>query len=121
MVLHQAAQAGVRTSWGRTFEVYTTNNILATQALLEACKDRPIERFICASTSSAYGDNAPYPTPETTLPRPVSPYGVSKLAAEHLCMLYLRNFGVPSVVLRYFTVFGPLPRPDMAFCIFSIT
>jgi UDP-glucose 4-epimerase len=119
VVFHQAAQAGVRTSWGKTFEVYLQNNILATQRLLEACKGRPIRRFIYASSSSVYGDNVPRPTPETALTQPVSPYGVTKLAAEHLAMLYHRNFGVPSVALRYFTVYGPRPRPDMAFCIFS--
>ena len=118
VVFHQAAQAGVRTSWGKTFEVYLQNNILATQRLLEACRDRPIRRFIYASSSSVYGDNVPRPTPETALTRPVSPYGVTKLAAEHLAMLYHRNFGVPSVALRYFTVYGQRPRPDMAFCIF---
>jgi UDP-glucose 4-epimerase len=119
VVYHQAAQAGVRTSWGRTFEIYLDNNVLATQRLLEACKERPIRRFVYASSSSVYGDGVPRPTPETALTRPVSPYGVTKLAAEHLAMLYHRNFGVPSVALRYFTVYGPRPRPDMAFCIFS--
>lgn len=119
VIFHEAAQAGVRTSWGQTFEVYTRNNILATQRLLEACRDRPLHRFIYASSSSVYGDNAPRPTPETTLTQPVSPYGVSKLAGEHLSLLYHRNFGVPSVALRYFTVYGPRPRPDMAFCIFT--
>ena len=119
VIYHQAAQAGVRTSWGRTFEIYTRNNIQATQRLLEACRDRPIRRFIYASSSSVYGDEVPRPTPETALTKPVSPYGVTKLAGEHLSMLYHRNFGVPSVSLRYFTVYGPRPRPDMAFCIFS--
>ena len=119
VVFHEAAQAGVRTSWGETFRIYTDNNILATQRLLEACKGRPLHRFIYASSSSVYGDDAPRPTPETAPNRPVSPYGVSKLAGEHLALLYRRNFGVPSVALRYFTVFGPRPRPDMAFCIFS--
>jgi len=118
-VFHQAAQAGVRASWGDDFRIYTDNNILATQRLLEACKGRPLHRFIYASSSSVYGDDAPRPTPETAPNRPVSPYGVSKLAGEHLALLYRRNFGVPSVALRYFTVFGPRPRPDMAFCIFS--
>jgi len=119
VVFHEAAQAGVRTSWGETFRIYTDNNILATQRLLEACKGRPLHRFIYASSSSVYGDDAPRPTPETAPNRPVSPYGVTKLAGEHLALLYRRNFGVPSVALRYFTVFGPRPRPDMAFCIFT--
>ena len=119
VVFHQAAQAGVRASWGASFEVYTRNNILATQRLLEACKARPIRRFVYASSSSVYGDNAPLPTPETAATQPYSPYGVTKLAAEHLAMLYCANFGVPAVALRYFTVFGPRPRPDMAFCRFA--
>lgn len=119
VVFHEAAQAGVRTSWGETFRVYTENNIGATQRLLEACRGRPLHRFVYASSSSVYGDAVPRPTPETALNRPVSPYGVTKLAAEHLCMLYHSNFGLPSVALRYFTVYGPRPRPDMAFCIFS--
>jgi UDP-glucose 4-epimerase len=119
VVYHQAAQAGVRTSWGQTFEVYIQNNILATQRLLEMCKGLPLRRLVYASSSSVYGDGAPRPTPETALTRPVSPYGVTKLAGEHLTMLYHRNFGLPSVALRYFTVYGPRPRPDMAFCIFS--
>jgi nucleoside-diphosphate-sugar epimerase len=119
VVFHQAAQAGVRASWGQTFEVYARNNILATQRLLEACKGRPIRRFVYASSSSVYGDNAPLPTPETAPKQPYSPYGVTKLAGEHLAMLYWANFGVPAVALRYFTVFGPRPRPDMAFCTFA--
>jgi len=119
VVFHQAAQAGVRASWGQSFEVYTRNNILATQRLLEACRKRPIERFVYASSSSVYGDKAPLPTPETTPTQPYSPYGVTKLAGEHLTMLYQANHGVPAVALRYFTVFGPRPRPDMAFCRFT--
>ncbi|MGQ9731096.1 MAG: NAD-dependent epimerase/dehydratase family protein [Candidatus Zipacnadales bacterium] len=119
VVFHQAAQAGVRTSWGQTFEVYTRNNILATQRLLEACRDRPLHRFVYASSSSVYGDKAPLPTPETAPTQPFSPYGVTKLAGEHLALLYHANFGVPAVALRYFTVFGPRPRPDMAFCRFA--
>jgi UDP-glucose 4-epimerase len=119
VVFHQAAQAGVRASWGRSFEVYTRNNILATQRLLEGCKGLPIRRFVYASSSSVYGNRAPLPTPETAATQPFSPYGVTKLAAEHLAMLYHANFGVPAVALRYFTVFGPRPRPDMAFCRFT--
>jgi UDP-glucose 4-epimerase len=114
-IFHQAAQAGVRASWGRDFAVYSENNIRATQVLLEACKGKRIGRLVYASSSSIYGDAESLPTREDALPQPVSPYGVSKLAAEHLCRLYWRNFGVPSTSLRYFTVYGPRHRPDMAF------
>lgn len=115
IVFHQAAQAGVRASWGENFKVYSDNNILATQMLLEACTSNPVKKFIYASSSSVYGDTLDLPMKESSLPRPVSPYGVSKLAAEHLCWLYFKNFGVPTVALRYFTVFGARQRPDMAF------
>jgi nucleoside-diphosphate-sugar epimerase len=114
-VFHLAAQAGVRKSWGRDFAVYTENNIEATQVLLEACVGRPIERLVYASSSSVYGDNVAIPMTEEALPQPVSPYGVSKLAAEQLCYLYHVNYGVPAVSLRYFTVYGPRQRPDMGF------
>jgi UDP-glucose 4-epimerase len=115
-VFHLAAQAGVRKSWGRDFAIYTENNIEATQVLLEAACGRPaIERIVYASSSSVYGDHVPMPMKEDVRPQPVSPYGVSKLAAEHLCYLYYANFGVPAVALRYFTVYGPRQRPDMAF------
>ena len=114
-VFHLAAQAGVRKSWGVDFNVYTVNNIDATQVLLEACIQRPIERLVYASSSSVYGDNVALPMQEDALPQPVSPYGVSKLAAEQLCYLYHVNYGVPAVSLRYFTVYGPRQRPDMGF------
>lgn len=114
-VFHQAAQAGVRASWGKDFEIYTENNIKATQQLLDACKDKPIKRLIYASSSSVYGDVKEFPMRETMFLQPVSPYGVSKLAAEHLCVLYWKNFKVPTISLRYFTVYGPRQRPDMAF------
>lgn len=114
-VFHLAAQAGVRKSWGRDFNVYTVNNIEATQALLEACVGTRIERLVYASSSSVYGDDTPLPMRETAVPGPLSPYGVTKLAAEHLCNLYHANHGVPCVSLRYFTVYGPRQRPDMAF------
>jgi UDP-glucose 4-epimerase len=114
-VFHVAAQAGVRRSWGRSFDAYTVNNIEATQVLLEACRDQPIERFVYSSSSSVYGDRVPMPMREDALPQPVSPYGVTKLAAEQLCHLYFANFGVPAVSLRYFTVYGPRQRPDMGF------
>jgi len=114
-IFHQAAQAGVRYSWGSSFEVYTRNNILATQKLLEACKEKEIKKFIYASSSSVYGNCPELPMREDSLPDPVSPYGVSKLAAEHLCSLYNANYSIPTVSLRYFTVYGPRQRPDMAF------
>jgi UDP-glucose 4-epimerase len=114
-VFHLAAQAGVRSSWGRTFDVYARNNVLATQRLLEAAKGTALKKFVYASSSSVYGDAECFPTPESMTPHPVSPYGVTKLAGEHLCSLYWRNYGVPTVCLRYFTVYGPRQRPDMAF------
>ncbi|HEX7088253.1 MAG TPA: NAD-dependent epimerase/dehydratase family protein [Vicinamibacterales bacterium] len=114
-VFHLAAQAGVRRSWGREFAVYTSHNIDATQRLLEACVGRPIRKLVYASSSSVYGDEVSIPMREDQLPRPVSPYGVTKLAAEHLCHLYAVNHGVPATSLRYFTVYGPRQRPDMAF------
>jgi UDP-glucose 4-epimerase len=114
-VFHMAAQAGVRGSWGSHFHLYLWRNVLATQRLLEACKGKELSRFIYASSSSVYGDEAPHPTREDALPRPTSPYGVTKLAAENLCRLYFRNHGVPTVSLRFFTVYGPRQRPDMAF------
>ena len=114
-VYHLAAQAGVRRSWGRDFRVYTENNVDATQQLLEACVGRPLHRLVYASTSSLYGDNVAIPMREDALPQPVSPYGVTKLAGEQLCYLYHVNHGVPATSVRYFTVYGPRQRPDMAF------
>jgi len=114
-IFHLAAQAGVRKSWGADFRVYTSNNIDATQRLLEAVKGRQLTRFVYASTSSVYGDDAPMPMHEDLPLHPVSPYGVTKLAAEHLCYLYQVNYGIPTVALRYFTVYGPRQRPDMGF------
>ena len=114
-IFHLAAQAGVRASWGRSFEIYTRNNILATQQLLEAARQVTPAKFVYASSSSVYGDAEAYPTHEEMTPHPISPYGVSKLAGEHLCMLYWRNYRVPTAALRYFTVYGPRQRPDMGF------
>jgi len=114
-VFHLAAQAGVRKSWGADFRVYTDNNVDATQRLLEACVGRPLHRFVYASSSSVYGDNVSIPMREDALPLPVSPYGVTKLAAEQLCYLYFVNHKVPATSVRYFTVYGPRQRPDMAF------
>lgn len=116
VIYHQAAQAGVRASWGREFRAYSDRNINATQVLLEAAKEAPhLSKFVFASSSSVYGDAETLPTRETTCPQPVSPYGITKLAAERLCLLYAKNFRVPAVALRYFTVYGPRQRPDMAF------
>ncbi len=114
-VFHLAAQAGVRKSWGREFRIYTSLNVDATQTLLEACVGRPIERVVYASSSSVYGDDAVLPMIEEQPLHPVSPYGVTKLAAEQLCYLYFVNHQVPTVSLRYFTVYGPRQRPDMGF------
>jgi nucleoside-diphosphate-sugar epimerase len=115
IVFHEAAQAGVRASWGSSFRIYTENNVRATQCMLEASKKTKLKRFIYASSSSIYGDAESYPTHEGMTPMPISPYGVTKLAGEHLCYLYHKNYGVPAVSLRYFTVYGPRQRPDMAF------
>src|SRR5262249_52688264 len=112
-VFHLAAQAGVRKSWGDDFNHYMVNNILATQIVLEACTKHRLQRIVYASSSSVYGDNIPLPMREDALPQPVSPYGVTKLAAEHLCHLYHASHGLPTVSLRYFTVYGPRQRPDM--------
>lgn len=116
VIYHQAAQAGVRSSWGAGFRTYTEQNINATQILLEAAKTaKRLQRFIYASSSSIYGNAEALPTSETTCPQPVSPYGITKLAAEQLCGLYYQNFGVPTCSLRYFTVYGARQRPDMGF------
>jgi nucleoside-diphosphate-sugar epimerase len=117
-VFHLAGQPGVRSSWGGEFSRYTDNNIMATQLLLEAAKDHRLEKFVYASTSSVYGDTEDLPMREDGGTRPISPYGASKLAAEHLCHLYWRAFAVPTVALRFFTVYGPRQRPDMFFHIF---
>ncbi len=122
VVYHQAAQAGVRASWGSGFQLYTDRNINVTQVLLEAAKQSPrLQRFVFASSSSVYGNAETLPTSETICPQPVSPYGITKLAAEHLCRVYHQSFGVPTTVLRYFTVYGPRQRTDMAFHLFFKT
>jgi len=115
VVYHLAGQPGVRPSWGEQFDRYVRDNILATQRLLESLKETPIDRLVFAGSSSVYGDAEMFPTKESALPRPVSPYGVTKLAAEHLALLYAKNFGLPVVSVRLFTVYGPRQRPDMAF------
>ncbi len=114
-VFHLAGQPGVRASWGPEFQTYARQNVLVTQRLLEACRGLSIAKLVYASSSSVYGDAESFPTPETVCPRPVSPYGVTKLAGEHLCEVYRRNFGVATASLRLFTVYGPGQRPDMAF------
>ena len=115
-VFHQAGQPGVRSSWGESFAVYARDNILATQRLLEGSRLLPaLRRFVYASSSSVYGNAPDLPFSEAAVPHPISPYGVTKLAGEHLCGLYAANFAIPTVALRYFTVYGPRQRPDMAF------
>ena len=114
-MFHLAGQPGVRASWGPDFVQYVRHNIAATQRLLEAGMLHPLRKFVFASSSSVYGDAEAYPTPESLRPQPVSPYGVTKLAAEHLCEVYRTSFGVPVASLRLFTVYGPRQRPDMAF------
>jgi len=112
-VFHQSAQPGVRASWGKDFKIYIRDNVLATQRLLEFYKDHKIDKFVYASSSSIYG-NAELPQKEDVVPKPISPYGVTKLAGENLCYLYHVNYGLPTISLRYFTVYGPRQRPDMA-------
>jgi len=118
VVYHLAGQPGVRASFGAGFPKYMRHNIEATQRLLHAAIDQPIEALVYASSSSVYGDDNIYPTPEDAARYPRSPYGMTKLAVEELAGVYLRNHGVPVVGLRYFTVFGPGQRPDMAFARF---
>jgi nucleoside-diphosphate-sugar epimerase len=113
-VFHQAGQPGVRASWSDGFDSYLRQNVLVTQRLLEAASEADLQRLVYASSSSVYGNAPAYPTTEDDLPRPQSPYGVTKLAAEHLCGVYARTRGLPVVSLRYFTVYGPRQRPDMA-------
>jgi nucleoside-diphosphate-sugar epimerase len=115
VVFHEAAQPGVRLSWADGFRLYDAHNITATHRLLEACRAASTSRIIFASSSSVYGNAASYPCDETDSPDPFSPYGVTKLAGEHLFRAYASNFGVTGTILRYFTVYGPRQRPDMAF------
>jgi UDP-glucuronate 4-epimerase len=118
VVYHLAAEPGVRASWGTRFESYLRNNVQATQHLLEAARGTSLTRFVYASSSSVYGEAEQMPTTEDLVPRPFSPYGMTKLSAEHLTQLYWHNYQVPTVALRYFSVYGPRQRPDMAFRIF---
>ena len=115
IVFHFSAQAGVRSSWGQSFDDYLQHNIAATQKLLEAAKKSSLKKIIYASSSSVYGACQELPMRETSPCWPYSPYGVTKLAAEHLCLLYFKNYGLPCLSLRFFTVYGPRQRPDMAF------
>jgi len=114
-IYHLAGQAGVRSSWGRDFALYSDHNVLATQRVLEAAAGAGRPRVVYASSSSVYGDAKALPLREDTPCQPVSPYGVTKLAGEHLAVLYHRNFDLPTTSLRFFTVYGPRQRPDMAF------
>ena len=114
VIFHQAAQAGVRASWGDSFRIYTDTNVLGTQRILEAARRTRPRKVVFASSSSVYGEGRDRPTRESDPKRPLSPYGVTKLACEHLCHLYGHNYGVPTVSLRYFTVYGPIGRPDMS-------
>ena len=113
-VFHLAAQPGVRGSLGDTFADYVRDNIVVTQRVFESVAARGL-RVVMASTSSVYGNAETYPTREDATPRPVSPYGVTKLACEALARTYAECFGLEAVLLRYFTVYGPRQRPDMAF------
>ena len=115
-IFHLAAQPGVRHSWGQSFDVYVNNNVLATQKILEsAVKNPQLKKFIYASSSSIYGNVAAEDITEDQLPQPISPYGVTKLAGENLVYAYFKNYSLPAFSARFFTVYGPRQRPDMAF------
>lgn len=114
VIYHLAGIPGVRSSWGRDFDPYVRNNIVVTQRLLEAAKNKRISKFIYASTSSIYGEKDGK-VAENSLPTPLSPYGITKLTGEHLCHVYQKSFNLPIIILRFFTVYGPRQRPDMAF------
>ena len=115
-IFHLSAQPGVRASWGKEFTVYVKNNISVTQKILESLKNNTtLKKFIFASSSSVYGNQSTIMNEDTSLTKPVSPYGVTKLAAENLVNLYYKNYEIPTISLRYFTVYGPRQRPDMAF------
>ena len=118
IIYHLAGMPGVRSSWGKDFDPYVMNNIMVTQRLLEAVKDKPLKKFIYASTSSVYGEKAGKVTENAYL-TPLSPYGITKLTGEHLCYVYLKSYHIPIITVRFFTVYGPRQRPDMAFHRFS--
>jgi UDP-glucose 4-epimerase len=116
VVFHLAAEAGVRASWGQQFDTYTQLNVTTLQRLLEAARTSPaLKKFVFASSSSVYGDAEALPTTEDQILRPISPYGATKALGENLCYLYFRAFDVPTVSLRFFSVYGPRQRPDMGF------
>lgn len=114
IVYHLAGIPGVRSSWGSDFDPYVTNNVLVTQRLLEAAKNTPLKKFIYASTSSVYGEKTGKVSENAYL-SPLSPYGITKLSGEHLCQVYFKSYQIPIVMVRFFTVYGPRQRPDMAF------
>ena len=114
-VFHLAAQAGVRASWGQEFDIYSHLNVTTVQRLFEAAKPGNLKKLVFVSSSSVYGDAEQLPTPEDSVLRPVSPYGATKAVGEHLANVYWRGYGVPVVTVRYFSVYGPRQRPDMAF------
>ncbi|HYM65803.1 MAG TPA: NAD-dependent epimerase/dehydratase family protein, partial [Patescibacteria group bacterium] len=118
VVFHLAEQPAVGPSWGQHFDRYVRDNVIATQRLLEVLREMPLDRLVFGGSSSVYGDAEMFPTRENAVPRPLSPYGVTKLGAEHLTHVYMRGYGIPAVSLRYFTVYGPRQRPDMAFSLF---
>jgi len=118
VIFHLAAQPGVRLSFGEGFSAYLRDNVQATQRLLEAAAGRELKAFVYASSSSVYGDQDSYPAREDAPLRPVSPYGATKVITEQLAGAFWRSAGVPVVGLRYFTVYGPRQRPDMAFASF---
>ena len=116
VVFHLAGLDGVSPSWGTEFDRYVQDNIVATQRLLEAVHNSDqLKRVVFASSSSIYGEAEMFPTKESAVPKPASPFGMTKLAAEHLAFVYMRTFRLPTTSLRYFTVYGPRQRPDMAF------
>ena len=116
VLFHEAGQPGVRASWGQQFETYVKDNILVTQRILESAKKmNNLKKIVMASSSSIYGNQEGIMEENSTLPKTISPYGATKLAAENLGYLYYENFGLPVTSLRYFTVYGPKQRPDMAF------
>lgn len=115
VIYHLAAQAGVRGSFGDGFQVYLRNNVQGTQRLLESAVRSPVNAFVYASSSSVYGNAESHPTLESAMRTPVSPYGMTKCATEELAGVYGRNHNLHVVGLRYFTVYGPRQRPDMAF------
>ena len=121
-VFHLSAQPGARASWGKEFTTYVKNNISVTQKILESLKNNTtLKKFIFASSSSVYGNQSSIMNEDTSLTKPVSPYGVTKLASENLVNLYFKNYEIPIISLRYFTAYGPKQRPDMAFTRFFLS